>query len=326
MTEPADPGESALRERWGLVLPHYERLLRIGRRKLPEGHAADYAHEAMARCVAMRDVDDAQVGPLLTTIMLNLCADFYRHRLRDGRVRVLASVLVQAEPGPDEQVCDRAEAAWLARRIDTLPKRQRAMVAARAEGLSFADVAARFDVSYTAVESAVARARTTVRRALDRAMSAPWIALRPWLSVLPEQSAGVAAATAVILGIALAPPVAGPHPVAGARPRGTAAVGEVVPAPARATPLPSPDPAALVTQRWVVRFAPPTASPTPDRPRVPTQSAILPGSGGYVGDGASTYDEAWYCLEHPVLGPPLCREPPPGYEPPIPEPSPGGTL
>jgi hypothetical protein len=71
-----------------------------------------------------------------------------------------------ADPGPEGGVCDRAEAAWVATLAGTLPERQQAVLAVRASGADGSETAARLHLTYKSVESAMSRARATLRLAL----------------------------------------------------------------------------------------------------------------------------------------------------------------
>lgn len=152
--------------RWAAVYAERDRLLRIARsRTLNEAEAEDCVSEAMLRCVEFDGLDEERLGAFLTTVTVRLCAD--QHRARARLLRTGGRIAEpDAEPGPEENVCERAEAAWLATHLRRLPVHQRRVVEARAAGLSCADVATRLNVSVDAVKSAVARARTSVRAAL----------------------------------------------------------------------------------------------------------------------------------------------------------------
>ncbi len=153
---------------WAGVYAHRERLLRIARARLGNVHdAEDCVQEAMLRAVEFEHLDEERLGQFLTAVTTRLCADVHRRQARGDRLSRRLTAYAESDPGHEDMVCDRAESVWLSHRVGELPDRQRAIVEARAEGLSCGAVAERFLLSYTAVESAIARARRSVRIALE---------------------------------------------------------------------------------------------------------------------------------------------------------------
>lgn len=250
--------------RWAAVYAERDRLLRIARsRTLNEAEAEDCVSEAMLRCVEFEGLDEERLGAFLTTVTVRLCAD--QHRARARLLRTGGRIAEpDAEPGPEENVCERAEAVWLAAHLRRLPAHQRRVVEARAAGLSCADVARRFDVSVDAVKSAVARARTSVRAALASSFGL----LPPILGRYRLVAAGVTgtAVAGVTVGglLFVGPPDAAPR----------------VPAPRVALPPPAP----AVAVATAVRIGPPappaatstTAAARAVRPRVAPPRAVRP--------------------------------------------------
>lgn len=200
--------------RWAEVEPHRERLLRIARARVDDPHdAEDCVQEALLRCVEFEGLDVERIGQFLTTVTVRLTADVHRGRTRRDRLARRLTTYVADEQGPEDPICDRAESAWLSRVLDGLTPRQRAIVDARAEGLSCRAVADRLLVPYTTVESSLARVRRSLRGALESTLGLA--ALRPLARL--RGPAGAAAATAAVLGIgALLLPAT---PGAGATPR-----------------------------------------------------------------------------------------------------------
>jgi RNA polymerase sigma-70 factor (ECF subfamily) len=152
-------------ERWLNVCSHRERLLRLARVRVGDD-AEDVVQEAMLRAATFENLDEERLGELLTAITVRLCVDEHRRRNRTAQLQQRMPADRMEEPGADEQVCARAEAEWAAHVVRTLPTMQRAVVEARADGLTFDEIAERHDLSYKAVESLAARARSVVRRAL----------------------------------------------------------------------------------------------------------------------------------------------------------------
>lgn len=156
---------------WSQVAAHRERLLRIARRRCPTREdAEDVVQEAMIRTATFAELDEDRLGQFLTAVTLRLCADVYRTAERGARaVRRLESDDV---PSPEAAAVAAAEAAELRALLDTLPPRQRDVLVDRAEGLSVTQISSRHALTYKATESALSRARATMRLALASAMGA----------------------------------------------------------------------------------------------------------------------------------------------------------
>jgi RNA polymerase sigma-70 factor (ECF subfamily) len=144
--------------RWDLVWPHRDALLRIARRRTVSAHdAEDCVSEAMLRTVLHPALDPARVGAFLTAVTVRLCADLHRDRARCDRLAARQSGDDRLVPTPEAEVCDRAEALWLAGvLVRSLSPRERAAIRARADGDRPDGVAAR---------AALTRARTKARPA-----------------------------------------------------------------------------------------------------------------------------------------------------------------
>lgn len=71
-------------ERWALLVPHRDRLIRIARGKLSDGHEAeDCVHDSLIRALGFAGLESERVGAFLTTVVVRLCADRHRARARD---------------------------------------------------------------------------------------------------------------------------------------------------------------------------------------------------------------------------------------------------
>lgn len=190
--------------RWAAVGAHRDRLLRLSRARCANlQDAEDCVQEAMLRAVEFDALDEERLGQFLTTVTVRLCTDLHRGRSRGDRLsRRLAGYTAAVEPGPEDAVCDRAESAWLSRHVDTLPVRQREIVHARAAGQSCGAVAEQLRMSYAAIESALSRARRTLRVALESTLGLAAVPSR-WRPRLTEAGAlglGAVAITAATFG------------------------------------------------------------------------------------------------------------------------------
>ena len=222
--------------RWELVLPHRERLVRLARGLVHDpGDAEACVQEALTRCVTFPTLDEANVAAFLVATTRRLCADHHRGHARTSRVAARLSGRAVAEPGPDEVVCDRAEAAWVSERLADLPGRQRDVVLARAAGHSPQEIAERLAVSYKTVETLLYRVRVRARAELERAYAvvalgtARW-SRTDWTALGAASVAVVAAGAALMLAPPPAPATAESVPSAAVLP-----TPERAPAPSRTT-------------------------------------------------------------------------------------------
>lgn len=254
---------AVLRRRWALVLPHRDYLVRIAmHRGLPAADAEDCAHEAMVRCVEFEGLDDTRVLQFLAATTARLCVDKHRRSARDERASVRLRSWYADEPSPEEHVCDRAEAAWVATQADLLPESQRRALTSKAAGLACADVAATLGVSYKSVESLLSRARLQLRAAVASTLAAVVAATRR-APTAGQGIAGVSLASLATASILLATrPPAQARVEPSASPPG-AAVALATRSPREA--LPAAPPAVAPAAR--VR---PSADPTPAATRLPT--------------------------------------------------------
>jgi DNA-binding CsgD family transcriptional regulator len=134
---------------------------------------------------------------MLTRVLLNLCADQHRAvvRLRAAAPRL---ALQEPVPGPDDAVCESAEAAWLRIRATELPSRERDVLTLRAAGRSVQQTADELRITYKAAEGALTRARIKLQGAWRLTLAALGVLLTPRLR-WPRRAALVAAAPAVAL-------------------------------------------------------------------------------------------------------------------------------
>lgn len=231
--------------RWELVLPHRARLLQIARQLVKDqGDAEACVQEALTRCVTFPSLDESNVAGFLVTTTRRLCADHYRAQAHATRVAAKLSARTADEPGLDEAVCDRAEAAWVSERLADLPSRQRAVVLARAAGHSPQEIAERLAVSYKTVETLLYRVRVRARAELERAYAGVAVVVARWTraDVAVVGVTGAAVATAGTALLLVAPPMPGAGPGAVSQPPAVVRSATPTPAPvvvvAARTPAP----------------------------------------------------------------------------------------
>ncbi|WP_414637562.1 RNA polymerase sigma factor [Amycolatopsis sp.] len=106
--------------RWELVWRHRPELVRIAARRVGNIHdAEDVVSEALVRAARFANLEDGRVGAWLTAVTVRLCVDLHRARAVELRwtSRAAAVTAAPVDPSADEQVCDRAHAAWAVRAL-----------------------------------------------------------------------------------------------------------------------------------------------------------------------------------------------------------------
>lgn len=162
--------QEELDRRWKIVLPHADRLRRIAARRLASADEADdVVQEAMLRAVTFEQLDAGYAGQFLTSVTVRLCADVHRDRERQLRVGVRDAARAVAHADPHEDVLDTAEARWLYAECLKLPCRERAVVLARASGLSVREAAGTLGVGVKSAEAALTKARHRMRLVVQAA-------------------------------------------------------------------------------------------------------------------------------------------------------------
>ena len=251
---------------WPEIAAHRERLVRVARRRVPTWEdAEDVASEAMLRAATYEDLDVERLPQFLSAVTVRLCADVYRSAERG--TRLVRRLGLDDEPSPEELACEASDRAVVRELVGRLPDSQRNVLVDRAYGLSVTQISQRHSLSYKAVESALSRARSTLRSALAAATAlalgaAATLRRRPGLEVAVP-AASIAFVTAVVAPFLANAPIHG-EPVAlgpgrvtaiaagaqpAARPRVAPAVAPApvpgpatVAAPVRRQPRPEPSP------------------------------------------------------------------------------------
>lgn len=162
---------------WDQVWGHREDLLRIARRRTASVEdAEDAVSEAMLRAAQRPELDPRRLGAWLTTVTVRLCVDRHRRSRREGLTDTASLDIPEPRAGAESWICDQAEAEWLAGHVHQLPARQAEAVRLRSAGLGIAQIAGRMDMSPSAIESLLARARRTLRAVLASAAAAlAWV-------------------------------------------------------------------------------------------------------------------------------------------------------
>jgi RNA polymerase sigma factor (sigma-70 family) len=122
--------------------------------------APDVVHEAMIRVIRSTGIDLARVRPLTYAVLRNLAVDVHRQRSRT----VALGEFDMASAGPEDHVCERAEAWWYWEQARRLSNMERTVLLAKAAGANHRTIAARLGMSEKAVECAVRRARKKLQR------------------------------------------------------------------------------------------------------------------------------------------------------------------
>lgn len=155
-------------ERWALLVPHRERLVRIAAGKLGDAHEAeDCVHESLIRALSFTGLESERVGAFLTTVVVRLCVD--RHRAHARARRTAPRLWVGGDAAFEDTVCDRIVGARLHARLEDLSPRERDVLRARADGYSVRETAAHLDITVKAAESAFTRGRAKMLALADAA-------------------------------------------------------------------------------------------------------------------------------------------------------------
>lgn len=193
-------------ERWNRIWGYRTLLLWVARRHGSDADGAeDVVQEAMLRAADHPEIADERLQAWLVRVTIRLCMDGHRRRTQEasGWQRSAASAVSQ-EPGPEDEVCERLEAAWVASvAADVLPQRQAEALRLAAAGHDVHQVARELGVGYRAAESLLARARRNLRIALPVGFGAlAWVLRAPLHKVGDSVSVGLAATastTAVVV-------------------------------------------------------------------------------------------------------------------------------
>jgi len=140
-------------------------LVQYFRAHLPtEADAQDAAQESLLRLLRYRDEPESAWRPLLFRIGNNVIAEFYRRhgaRHADQHVTLEAVPLVSETPEHEERIEHRQRRALLREAVLALSPRSRQIyLLARADGLTYAQIAKRCGISVKAVEKSMARTMT----------------------------------------------------------------------------------------------------------------------------------------------------------------------
>jgi len=202
-------------ERWQLVAPHRERLLRLLRtRCTTHQDAEDCAHEAMIRVATFPQLDHDRAGQMLTVVAMRLAVDQHRQpqRRRAALRRLFASTVARS---PEDMALDRLDALRMLDHAHQLGVHERSVLMLRAQGADAADVAGELGVTYKAVEGAYTRARRKLRAAAAATVALGALGLRHVLRGVSTTPA-MAAVVAALAVVAVSPPSAARHASGGA--------------------------------------------------------------------------------------------------------------
>lgn len=275
--EDQTPGDA---DSWQRVWREREALLRMARRRSAcAADAEDAVAEAMVLSHESDDIEYERVGSWLTTVTARLCVNEARERAREPKRVAYQARQGLVVDGPDDAVCDQAEAVWLASHLEQLPPRQRRALELKAEGLDVAALAQAMNVSYKVADGLLQRARAHMRSVL--ATAAGWLGLVAG-SILAwgrrsAPAAATAATVAVSFVVALHHVPVGPGGQQHATPLTAQApvAGEVAP-PAQTPTAPEQDPLEPVRAQQRPPPAERAAAAEPRQPGLVTPTHPLP--------------------------------------------------
>jgi RNA polymerase sigma factor (sigma-70 family) len=159
--------DQAAEARTAAIWAHRPYLLGVARRRIGWHDAEDVVQEATLRALRTADLPDPQLRSWLVTTTVRLCVDRQREEAARRRRQELLAARPEAlvQPGVEDDIVERHQAAWLAERVRRLPGRQSQAVKLRAQGLSLAEIGAEMEVPSKAVESLLGRARRLLKQA-----------------------------------------------------------------------------------------------------------------------------------------------------------------
>jgi RNA polymerase sigma factor (sigma-70 family) len=189
-----------LQRRWDLVLPYRAEMLEIARRRVATFQdAEDAVATALLRTVTSRNLDERRVGAYLCTVVMRLTVDSHRDRARQLAVGRRQHTREVGSAAFEDEICDQAEARWLAEALESAPGREREVLAARLNGMSTAEVAVHLQLSRKSAENAFTRLRVRADRLVAATLS-----LLGALWTYGRRSGGAAATAAPALLVAFA--------------------------------------------------------------------------------------------------------------------------
>lgn len=165
------PAQHAALTRWVHSWASRNMLMGVARRcGFSAEDAEDAVQEVMLRAAEHPEVADGRLQAWLCTVTVRLCMDGHRRRAAEARRWARASARAAAQQRGqyfEDEVCERAEAAWIVSLApELLPPRQVQALWLAAEGCTVQQVASHLGVRQRAAESLLARARRTLRTAL----------------------------------------------------------------------------------------------------------------------------------------------------------------
>lgn len=161
-TPTGDP--SAAAKGWQTVLPHQARLLALACRcGATADTARDIVQEALLRTATCAHLDPARAGGYLTAVVCRLAADQHRATQREQHLLQHRQLHVPHQPGPEETVCQQAEAAWLHQQTRQLRDRERRALLLRGAGRTTRQIATELDTTPKAAELLLRHGRATLK-------------------------------------------------------------------------------------------------------------------------------------------------------------------
>jgi len=187
-----------LDERWRLVAPHRDRLIRLLRSRCATTvDAEDCVHEAMLRVATFPNLDNARAAQMLTVVALRIAVDQHRQpqRRRAALRRLFASTVTRS---PEDVALDRLQAQNMLEHAESLAGNERSVLLLRAQGAGAADVASELGLTYKSAESAYTRARRKLRAVAAATAALAGLGLRHALRGTSSTSAMAATAVALV--------------------------------------------------------------------------------------------------------------------------------
>lgn len=155
-------------QRWNLLVPYRDDLVRFARMMGAGPDAEDLVHEALLAAARYNDLDDRRVWALLANVIAKRVTDRYRRAAR-AQILIHHRALQQRPRLFEHDIVDRAEAAWVADQLVRILPAEILDVLWRhhVDGAAWAVLAAECGTSTDALKQRVGRAVLHARRRIE---------------------------------------------------------------------------------------------------------------------------------------------------------------
>ena len=162
-----DAAAAPLESRWQTLMPHRRRLMFLAASRGAGQDTEDVVQEALLRAARFERLDERRPWPFLAVVTIRLVADLHRRSARDVSLGRHAALIPHPQAF-DDDLLDRDEAAHAAALLRRVASPEIARIMAdRANGASWKDLAVLHGVSMAALETRVRRAVRGIRTQIE---------------------------------------------------------------------------------------------------------------------------------------------------------------